>query len=189
VGVAVGADGTVYVADLGNDRVRAIDPVTGVVSTLAGTGEEGFADGPGNDAKFAAPYSVAVGTDGTLYVADSHNFKIRAINPTNGVVSTLAGSGLVGSDDGPGSAATFWFPTGVGVGPNGTVYVADTSSQRIRAINPTTGEVSTLAGSSQGFAEGSGAAAQFNRPSGVSVGADGTVYVADSDNSRIRKIT
>ncbi len=188
-GVAVGADGTVYVADLGNDRIRAIHPVTGVVSTLAGTGEDGFADGPGNAAKFGAPYSVAVGTDGTVYVADSHTGRIRAIDPTTGVVSTLAGSGLVGSDDGPGSTAKFYLPCGVGVGPNGTVYVADTQSHRIRAINPTTGEVSTLAGSSQGFAEGVGVAAKFNRPFGVAVGADGTVYVADSNNSRIRKIT
>ena len=186
-GVAVAAGGTVYVADLSNHRIRAINPTTGQVTTLAG-GTPGFADGTGDTAQFDFSFGVAVAQNGTVYVADSN--RIRAINPTTRVVTTLAGSGTDGFADGPGTTAQFGSPYGVAVAAGGTVYVADVSNNRIRAINPTTSRVSTLAGSgTEGFADGTGTNAQFNRPYGVAVAPNGTIYVADTDNHRIRKIT
>ena len=131
---------------------------------------------------------MAVAPNGTVYVADSNNFRIRAINPTTRVVTTLAGS-TQGSADGTGTTAQFNLPYGVAVAPGGTVYVAALSNHRIRAINPTTGQVTTLAGSSAGFADGTGTTAQFNLPTGVAAAPNGTVYVADTNNQRIRKIT
>ena len=189
-GVAVAPNGTVYVADRFNNRIRATNPATGEVTTLAGNGTQGFADGPGNTAQFNDPTGVAVAPNGTVYVADVINNRIRAINPTTGQVTTLAGNGTVGFADGPGNTAQFNDPTGVAVAAGGTVYVADVSNNRIRAINPTTSRVSTLAGSgTEGFADGTGTNAQFNRPYGVAVAPNGTIYVADTDNHRIRKIT
>ena len=187
-GVAVAPNGTVYVADQENQRIRAINPTTGQVTTLAGTGTEGFADGPGTNAQFNNPYGVAVAPNGTVYVADQENQRIRAINPTTGQVTTLAGSSA-GFADGPGNTAQFLYPQGVAVAPNGTVYVGDTGNNRIRAINPTTGRVTTLAGSTAGFADGTGTNAQFNFPYGVAVAPNGTIYVADWFNHRIRTIT
>jgi type II secretory pathway pseudopilin PulG/sugar lactone lactonase YvrE len=184
-GIAVDSSGTVYVADIYNNLIRKITPA-GVVSTLAGS-TRGFADGTGAAAQFNDPGSVAVDSSGTVYVTDSGNNLIRKISPA-GVVSTLAGSGTPGSSDGTGAAAQFNYPFGVAVDTSGTVYVADAYNHRIRKITPA-GVVSTLAGSTAGFADGTGAAAQFTAPTCVAVGSSGTVYVTDTYNHRIRKIT
>jgi serine/threonine protein kinase, bacterial len=186
-GVAVAANGTIYVADRNNHLIRQITPA-GVVSTLAGSGSQGSANGTGSAASFNSPCGVAVAANGTVYVADTNNNLIRQITPA-GVVSTLAGSGSTGSANGTGSAASFNVPFGVAVAANGTVYVADTFNNRIRQITPA-GVVSTLAGSgSYGNANGTGLAASFNTPCGVAVAANGTVYVADTNNNLIRQIT
>ena len=186
-GVAVDSAGTVYVADTSSQRIRKITPA-GVVTTLAGSGVAGFADGTGTAAQFYGPESVAVDSSGTVYVADRVNQRIRKITPA-GVVTTLAGSGVAGYADGTGTAAEFINPQGVAVDPSGTVYVADTNNHRIRKITPA-GVVTTLAGSgTYGFAEGTGGSAQFNYPNSVAVDSSGTVYVADLGNNRIRKIT
>ncbi|MBK6971048.1 MAG: S-layer homology domain-containing protein [Candidatus Microthrix sp.] len=188
-GVAVAPGGTVYVADRYNHRIRAINPTTGAVTTLAGS-TIGFADGPGNTAQFNYPFGVAVAPGGTVYVADRNNHRIRAINPTTGAVTTFAGSGTAGFADGPGNTAQFNATAGVAVAPGGTVYVADRYNHRIRAINPTTGAVTTLAGSgTAGFADGPGDTAQFTGPIGLTVAPNGTVYLGDYFNHRIRTIT
>jgi sugar lactone lactonase YvrE len=187
-GVAVDSAGTVYVADSSNHRIRKITPGdAGTVSTLAGSGDPGNADGPGTAAQFYQPYGVAVDSAGTVYVADIDNHRIRKITP-EGEVTTLAGSGNPGYAEGSGTAAQFSSPRGVAVDSAGTVYVADSLNHRIRKITPD-GTVSTLAGSTQGFADGTGTAAQFNNPTGVAVNSAGTVYVADMGTNRIRKIT
>ena len=156
----------------------------GVVTTLAGSGAYGFADGTGDAAQFSGPYGVAVDPSGTVYVADTYNRRIRKISP-EGMATTLAGSGTYGFADGTGEVAQFGTPHGVAVDSSGIVYVAD--SNRIRKITPA-GVVTTLAGSGTGgSADGTGAAAQFDGPIGVAVDSAGTVYVADSN--RIRKIT
>ena len=188
-GVAVDSSGVVYVAD--GNRIRKIT-TAGVVTTLAGSGVSGFADGVGAAALFSYPSGVAVDSAGTVYVADTSNHRIRKITPA-GVVTTLAGSvtldeygypGPGGFADGTGPAARFEGPSGVAVDAAGTVYVADRYNNRIRKITPA-GVVTTLAGPTGGLFGGE----QFDRPGGVAVDSAGTVYVADSYNYRIRKIT
>jgi DNA-binding beta-propeller fold protein YncE len=185
-GVAVAADGTVYVADAGDaQRLRAISPA-GVVSTVAG-GAAGFTDGPGSAARFSTPSGLAIGVDGTVYVADTGNHAIRRVSP-EGVVTTLAGDGVPGHRDGAGAQARFNGPLGVAVHPDGRVLVADTYNDRIRVIAPD-GAVSTLAGdTSPGLLDGPAAEARFDTPSGVAVDLLGHVLVADTGNDVIRAI-
>jgi len=158
------------------------------VTTLAGSGTIGFAGGFGVDAQFGFPGGVAVDGAGNMYVADTNNNQIRKITAA-GEVTTLAGTGVAGFNNGPVAAAQFRNPGGVAVDGAGNVYVADTSNDRIRKITAA-GEVSTLAGSGTfGFVDGFGVNARFGAPGGVAVDGAGNVYVADSGNNRIRKIT
>ncbi len=183
-GVTADSNGNVYVADTDNHKIRKITPA-GVVTTLAGS-TQGFADGTGTAAKFNNPRGITVDGDGNVYVADTFNDRIRKITPA-GVVTTLAGS-TQGFADATGTAARFYFPNGVTVDGGGNVYVADTSNQKIRKITPA-GVVTTLAGSTYGFADGTGTAAKFFTPRGITVDGDGNLYVADTFNDKIRKIT
>jgi sugar lactone lactonase YvrE len=189
-GVAVDGSGNVFVADRDNDTIWKITP-SGVVTTLAETaGSSGSADGTGAAARFSSPSGVAVDGSGNVFVADSFNNAIRKITPS-GVVTTLAGTaGLDGSADGTGAAALFNQPEGVAVDGSGNVFVADTDNNTIRKITPS-GVVTTLAGTagSSGSADGTGAAALFNGPSGVAVDGSGNIFVADTYNNAIRKIT
>ena len=182
-GVAVDAVGNVYVANSYNHRIRKITS-EGLVSTLAGS-TRGFRDGAGTSAQFNYPYGVAVDAEGNVYVADYFNHLIRKIT-SEGLVGSLAGS-TGGFRDGSGRSAQFNGPSGVAVDAVGNVYVADEYNHRIRKITPE-GLVSTLAGSTRGFRDGSGTSAQFSYPIGVAVDAAGNVYVADSNNNRIRRI-
>ncbi|NBV22922.1 MAG: hypothetical protein EBS05_13520 [Proteobacteria bacterium] len=188
--VAVDAQGTVYVADTDNHTVRIITP-TGVVTTLAGNpGQPGSADGTGVNASFNFPVGVATDSTGNVFVSDTGNHTIRMIAP-GGVVTTLAGiAGQSGNADGAGSIARFNHPEGLTVDASGNVYVADQDNLIIRKIDPT-GVVTTLAGSpgQTGSSDGNGITARFAGPSGVAVDGAGNVYVADSGNQTIRKIT
>jgi streptogramin lyase len=185
-GVATDASGNIYVADAGNNQVRKITPA-GVVSKFAGTGAAGAANGT-DTATFNSPLGVAVDGSGNVYVADYGNDLIRKIS-TAGVISTLAGTGATGADNGAGTAATFNLPESVAVDASGNVYVADNGNNLIRKITPA-GVVSTLAGSGTvGSANGTGTAASFNSPFGIAVDGTGNVYVADAGNNQIRKIS
>ena len=159
--------------------------------TFAGQpGVAGSADGPGAQAQFRLPNSLAVDLSGNIFVADTGNNTIRKITP-DGTVSTFAGvAGSHGSADGSGTAARFWAPFGVAVDTNGNVYAADTGNNIIRKITPD-GLVTTLAGQSgqPGNADGPGATAQFRNPWNLAVDDSGDVFVADLSNGSIRKIT
>ena len=189
-GVATDSEGNVYVADSGSSTIRKITPA-GVVTTLAGTaGTFGSTDATGPAAVFNSPDGVAIDSAGNVYVVDSGNSTIRKITPA-GAVTTLAGTtGVSGSTDATGPAASFSFPHGVATDIVGNVYVADSGNNTIRKITPA-GVVTTLAGTAgaSGSTDATGPAASFNFPLGVATDSAGNVYVADTFNQTIRKIT
>lgn len=188
-GVAVDSAENVYVADTWNHTIRKVTR-DGVVSTLAGLADErGSADGAGV-ARFDAPHGLAVDNSGNVYVADYYGCTIRKITP-GGFVSTLAGLPYKrGSEDGSGGNARFAFPSGVALDSSGNIYVADYDNATIRKITPD-GLVSTLAGKAGNFGnvDGSAHSARFFGPSGLALDQTGNIYVADSYNNAIRKIT
>ena len=184
---------TLYIADQNNHRIREVragaNAATTVVSTLAGTGTAGYADGAGSAAQFKRPVGIAV-SGNTLYVTDNTNHNIRGIDlaSANKEVSTIAGS-TEGYADGAGNAAQFNHPAGTAVSGD-TLYVADRNNHRIRAVDLNDNTVTTIAGSGiQGSRDGIGTAAQFDSPGDLAVSEDGnTLYVADRNNHRIRAI-
>jgi sugar lactone lactonase YvrE len=187
-GVAVDSSGNVYVADSANSTIRIIASGA-VVTTLAGSASIGSAAGAGSSARFYWPSGIAVDSSGTNYVADTENGTIRIVTPS-GVVSTLAGlAGNYGTNNGTGTNASFYGPQAVAVDSSDNLYVADTANHTIRKI--TAGVVSTLAGSpgTNGLADGTGSSASFNFPHGLAVDSSGNVYVADTWNHTIRKVT
>jgi streptogramin lyase len=186
-GVAADSSGNVYVADAGNNIIRLISP-SGTVSTFAGTGIAGSTNGL-DTATFNSPMGVAVDNAGNVYVADYENDLIRKITPA-GLVSTIAGkTGTTGLVDGADTTVRFNLPESLAVDANGNIYVADNGNNAIRKITPA-GVVSTLAGNgAAGNANGTGKSATFNSPFGIAVDLAGNVYVADSGNNLIRKIT
>lgn len=173
-GLAIDAAGNLYVADTGNGKIRMID-TEGIVTTIAGAGGQGDQDGPAATALFNNPYGITIDADGTLYIADFLNHKIRVIK--NGEVQTLAGNGSQGLADGTGTNARFYFPFDITIDAGGDLYVADNMNARIRKISAG-GMVSTIFNTN---------AAGFN-PIGVAGGAVGTVYVT-GDNHRIFKVS
>ncbi len=186
VGIAVDSSGNVYVADTSNQLIREITS-GGVVSTLAGKGTSGSANGPATAATFYNPQGIAVDSSGNVYVADTYNNMIREITP-GGTVSTLAGSVTAGFNNATGSAAKFHSPVGIAVDLYGVVYVADSFNNMIRQIAPG-GAVSTLAGTgSGGSGNGPGTSATFYNPEGVAVDPSRIVYVGDTDNDLVRMI-
>ena len=186
-GVAVDASGNIFVADSSNHLIRKIT-AAGVVSTFAGSGAVGNADGTGTGASFRYPNGVAVDASGNIFVADKDNHLIRKITAA-GVVSTFAGFGAEGSEDGTGTSASFRYPNGVAVDVSGNIFVADLGNHKIRKITAA-GVVTTFAGSgAAGRVDGTGTAASFRYPNGLAVDATGNIFIADSSNHLIRKIT
>ncbi len=187
-GFTLASNGTLYVADSGNNTIRKID-TSGNVTTIAGTASVagGSTNGHGTAASFNFPTGITVDASGNLFVADDGNNLIRKIDPS-GNVTTFAGSGAQGSANGAGATASFNAPHGIVVDASGNLYIADSGNNLIRKIDAN-GNVTTIAGSgAQGAANGQGAAASFNKPEAIAVDASGNVYVADSGNNLIRKI-
>ena len=188
-GVSVDSEGNIFVADRINHTIRKVTSA-GVVTTLAGTaGSNGSTDATGSAARFNQPYGVAVDTAGNVFVGDTYNDTIRKVTSA-GVVTTLAGlAGSSGSTDATGSAARFRSPLGVTVDTAGNVFVADYNNHTVRKVT-SAGVVTTLAGTagSPGSTNGTGSAARFYYPQGVSVDTAGNVYVAEFNNT-IRKVT
>lgn len=188
VGIAVGPDTYLYVCDSANNRIRRISPA-GDVTTVAGQAAAGSADGVGAAASFNVPLGIAVGGDGALYVTEGAGNRIRKIVLSGGIgtVSTFAGSGTAGLQNGAVADARFQSPFGIAVDMLGHVYVADSKNHVVREIFG--GQVTTLAGTGvAGYAEGKLDAAKFNEVSGILVASPGVWYVADSLSHRIRKL-
>jgi NHL repeat len=183
--VAIGQDGTVYVADSRNARIRKI--YAGVVSTVAGNGINGLLDGPAASAEFYYPTGIAIDKEGTLFVTDLYNYCVREIKSGN--VKTLAGTKKMGFVNGAGNVAEFNYLHGIAVDSAGNVYVADGYNACIRKITAD-GIVSTLVGSGKsGHLDGPGNIAQFVDPDCIAIDQDGSIYVTDPGDNRVRKIT
>lgn len=184
---AVDNAGNIFVADRDNHCIRKIT-VDGMVSTFAGSGAAGFADGDKDAAMFNQPLDVAVDAAGNVYVADNLNHRIRKITP-DGHVSTLAGDGTPAYADGSGTAAKLRNPSGLSLDTAGNLVVADRLNHRIRKVTMA-GEVSTLAGDgTTGFKDGDAASARFADPYGISVDGKGNIVVADLNNNKVRKLS
>ena len=182
-GIDAAANDTVYVADRENHRIRVVS-AAGEVTTLAGQKTGGFADGKGATAQFNRPLDVAaVGAD--VFVADGDNHRIRKVT-ADGTVTTVAG-GAQGFADGIGAAAQFYRPAGIAPAGGGSVYVSDTYNHRIRHVTAA-GTVTTFAGGTYGFADGTTTTARFAYPEGLRLAGDGLLYVADRNNNDVRRI-
>lgn len=189
-GLAIDAAGeNLYVSD--KDCIRKIDLVNGVVSLVAGDGNSiqgSFYDGSATSARFKGPYGLALDDAGSLYVADQGNNRIRKIRLSDGSVTTFAGYKYSGDYDGQGANARFESPGFLIADGSGYLYLSDQNNHRIRRIGLADAMVTTIAGSSSGFANGQGTAAQFNYPGGLALDHSGNLYVGDYLNYRIRKI-
>jgi uncharacterized protein (TIGR03437 family) len=192
-GLAVDANGNLYIADSNNNRVRKVTP-DGNISTFAGNGVYGYmADGvPAMGTALAYPIGLATDTNGNVYIADRGNSRIRKV-ATNGIISTVAGNGKSGfaGDKGPASAAMLNEPTDVAVDTLGNLYIVDNLNFRIRKVS-TDQSITTIAGNGKpGFSGDKGPATQasLNAPIGVAVDASGNVYISDTGNQRIRQVT
>lgn len=192
-GLALASDGTLFVADPLNMYVRAVDTASPdfTVRTAAGIGVSGYVDGDVTLARFTRPVDVALSLDESiLYVADFANLRIREVHLDSGEVSTLSGSGVVGSASGTALVASFFGPLGVAVGSDGTVFVTDHSSNTIRRVSPD-GDTTTLAGGGvkTKYRDGIGPVANFKDPRGIVYDASrGVLFVADQGHHRIRGI-
>jgi uncharacterized repeat protein (TIGR01451 family) len=200
-GVAVDASGNLYIADTYDNRVRKVS-AAGIITTVAGAGPYGYSGdgGPATSAQLYLPYAVAVDASGDVYIADSHNDRIRKVSAA-GIITTAAGNGscCYAGDGGPATSAQLWSPSGVAVDTSGDLYIADAGNNRVRKISAA-GVIRTVAGNgtcpNAGFAVecysgdgGAATSAQFSDPSGVAVDASGDLYITDTYNNRVRRVS
>lgn len=188
-GVTIDGSGNLFVTEANNHTIRKITP-TGVVTTVAGSpGNSGTTDGTGSAARFNNPEDITLAADGNFYITDKSNNMIRKMTPA-GVVTTFAGDGSFGCTDGTGTAAQFNYPTGIVGDSAGNIFVVCSTCSTIRKITPA-GVVTTFAGqaNSTGAVDGTGTAARFNWPVGITIDSSNNLYVVDYGNSAIRKVT
>jgi serine/threonine-protein kinase len=190
-GMAVGPDGSLYLADYTNERIRKVAP-DGIITTIAGTGQKGYTGTPtpAVSAQISDPNSIAIADDGTIYIGNLGSDSIQKIDK-NGMLSTFAGNGKTGrtGDGGPATSATLSIPD-LTLGPDGTVYIAAYGSDTVRKVTPQ-GIITTIAGTGAEGNTGDGGpatAAQLKSPSSVVVDASGAVYIADNGNKEVRRI-
>ncbi len=189
-GIALAPDGSLYIADTNNQRIRRVAP-DGRISTVAGTGIHGYSGdgGPATQAEISSPSYLALGPDGSLYIATSS--RVRRIMP-DGYIYTVAGTGVGGfsGDGGSATLAELGHLGGLALGPDGSLYIAGTQNHRVRRVAPS-GIITTVVGNGrQGFDGDGGLAinAQLDNPHGLTLGSDGSLYVADYHNHRVRRI-
>ena len=193
--LAIDSTGDLYIADTQNHRIRRIDATTGIITTIAGTGTQGFSgdNGPATNATIDSPTGLAVDLKGNLYLADTHNHRVRRIDATTGTIATIAGTTYgVGGDSAQASAAALALPHGLTLDATGNLYIADTANHRIRRIDATTGTITTVAGEgTQTFAGDNGPAANasLDSPRTASLTSSGLLTFADTGNQRIRQIS
>ncbi len=191
--VTFAPDGSIYIADTSNNRIRKIAP-NGVINTVAGDGSFGSSGDGGLaiEAQLKSPVDVAIGPEGGLYITEPGSHSIRRVT-VDGNIDTVAGDGTRGfnGDNGPATQAQLNFPNATAVGPDRTLYIADTFNHRIRRVTPR-GRIQTIAGTgTSGFSGDGGPAteAELSYPASVAIGFDGSLYIADTSNYRIRKVT
>jgi sugar lactone lactonase YvrE len=199
-GVAVDASGNLFVADEGNERIRRVDAATGIITTVAGNGTYCSSptgpcgdSGLGTSANLSQPQGVAVDSSGNLFIADAGNNRIRRVDGTTGIITTVAGNGTAGysGDGGPATSASLAFPESVTVDGSGNLFIADDANDRIRRVDAVTGFITTVAGNGTfGFSGDGGAAtsASLGNAVGVSVDISGNLFIADPNNHRIRRV-
>lgn len=190
--VALDPSGNLYIADTGNHRIRKVTP-QGLITTFAGNGLIGAPDGvPATESSLNAPRGVAVDSNGSVYIADTGNNRIRKV-PPDGVITTIAGTGVEGfrGDGGPAINANLNAPYGIAVDAVGNVYFSDFGNHRVRKINVSTGIITSVIGGGFGFSGDGGPAtsAKLNSPRGVAIDAASNLFVADSENRRVRKVS
>lgn len=197
-GIAPAPDGGFFIAESSGNRIRRVR-ADDIIETVAGlgVGNPGFSGdgGPATQAKLNVPEDVAIGSDGSLYIADTGNSRIRRVRP-DGIIETVAGNGLIGStgDNGPATQARIWRPRAIAIAPDGTLYIADSESQRVRRVGPD-GIITTVAGNGTGCFpdtapcgdDGLATAANLRAPAGLAVGNDGSLYIAAF--LRVRRVT
>jgi sugar lactone lactonase YvrE len=195
--VGVDANSNVVIADASNMRLRYVTSATNNISTIVGTGNQGYTgDGDqGTEATIWNPFGIATDASGNIYFADSQNNVIRKVTLSTGVITTVAGLGPAhagfSGDNGPATEAKLHTPAGVAIGTDGSMYISDSGNERIRKVAPD-GTITTIAGTGeQGYSGDGGAAtlARFRFLKGIAVDADGNVYICDAGNNVIRKIT
>lgn len=192
-GICFDHAGNMYIAGFGGQNIRKITP-EGIVSTIAGCGQEGYIDGPARQSRFSSPRGICIDSKGNLYVGDCWNHRIRKIDPY-GMVSTFAGGGKTGElvvndwKDGADTTARFDAPCGLAIDQNDNIYVADANNSCIRKITPA-GKVSTIAGigKQKGLVDGPSGVSRCNIPTELTVTGNNEVYFSDTYNHCIRKI-
>ena len=188
-GIAFDGLGNLYIADVADHRVRKVDATSGMIATFAGTGKAAHSGdgGPASQAAVFGARAVAVGADGTIFLVERQGHTLRAVDPKSGIIRTLAGTGKksFSGDSGPALAATFDGPKELHVDASGNVLIVDTENHAIRRLDARTGTIATVAGI--GRRKGSGDH-ELDRPHGVTVGPDGSLFIGDTGNHRIRRV-
>ena len=192
-GVAVDASGNLFIADLGNSRIRKVS-TSGIITTVAGNGTQGYSGdgGSADSAELYLPTGVAVDVSGNLFIADDGNNRIRKVS-TSGIITTVAGNGNndYSGDGGSATSAELFWPSGVAVDASGNLFIADYYNHRIRRVS-TNGIITTVAGNGKGGYSGDGGSAdsaELYYPASVAMDASGNLFIADATNNRIRKVS